>query len=140
MSLNRTNTSPQERTRSVTVLSAGATLTNIAAALTDYSAALRVGADLRPFSKVRITGNVTTQAANGGEVRLQYSLDNSTFAYFDTTGSGPAVSLIGTGVKFSEWETIPDAAKRGSIVLRLITISGDGAEDPVVGTITMELA
>jgi hypothetical protein len=143
MAVNHTNTSPQERgPRAIFSLSTAAlTVTNIPAALTDLSAAIRPVVDLRPFTKVRLSANVTTATAVGTpELRLQYSLDNSTFAYFDATESGPAVSTVGTGVKSSEWETIPEAARKANITLRAVTIGGDAAEDPILGTITVELA
>lgn len=138
MSLNRTNTSPTESKRTIFTLAPATTMTNIAEALTDLAATVRATIDVRPFSKVRITTKVTTQAANGGEIRLQYSLDDSTYAY--VANSGPAVSLVGTGVKVSDWQTIPDAAKRSAVTFRLITISGDGAEDPVFTPVMVELA
>lgn len=143
MTVNHTNSSPSSYgPRSVAVLSEGVTVTNIAAAKTDLGAGIRLQADLRPFTKVRLGAVVTTQAANGGELRLEYSVDGgSTWAYFDTTGSGPAVPFLATGSKVSEWETIPAGAKPGGwTVIRAVTISGDGAEDPVLGTVTIELA
>lgn len=122
-----------------TLLLATVTLTNIPAALTDVSAAVRHSFDLRGVKFVRLSGNVTTQAANGGEVRAQYSTDDgSTFAYFDTTNSAPAVSLIGTGVKSSSWAAVPAAAQKERVVVRLISISGDAAEDPIIAQISAE--
>ena len=140
MGLNHTNTSPQERgPRTIFVATPGVTVTNIAAALTDLAASIRVPVDLRPFTKVRLSANVTTATSVGTpELRLQYSLDNSTFAYFST--AGPAVSTVGTGVKSSEWVAIPAAALKGNVVLRLVTIGGDGAEDPVIGSVVVELS
>lgn len=141
--VNHTNLAPNPLgpVADVSLIQAALTVTNIAAALTDASAACRQYQDLRPFNFVRLGGNVTTQAANGGQVRLQYSTDGgSTFAYFDTTNSGPAVSLIGTGVKTSGWVAVPAAAQRENAILRLITISGDGAEDPVVSALHAEFS
>jgi hypothetical protein len=129
--------------RSISILSAGATLTNNAAALTDYSAALRPEVNLTPFKFVRLHANVTTGSAVGAthSVRLQYSVDGgSTFAYFDATNSEPACSLTTAALVQSAWVAIPAAAQKDLVVLRLATINGDGAADPVVGSITVEFA
>ena len=123
----------------VSLVQAATTLTNIAAAVTDSFSTLRVTKDLRPFKFVRLSWNVTTQAANGGTAYLQYSTDNgSTFTAIDATSG--AVSLVGTGLKHSAWVALPAAAQVESAVLRLATVGGDGAEDPVVNSVYAEFA
>lgn len=141
MTLTRsTATPPANGKTSQVLLTTGVTITNVPAALTELAGATttRQRMDLTGVGYARLSANVATLAA-ATEIRVQYSIDGgSTFAYLDG-GTGPAVSLAATGTVVSKWVKVA-AAAQGDVLLRVVTIGGDGALDPVVGTVALQIA
>jgi hypothetical protein len=72
---------------------------------------------------VRVESGTTSTL---GDIRVQYSTDESTWNYLTANGSNyPTVSLGSTGTKNSGKEAIVSGAQ-ALVYLRLITTSGDG--------------
>lgn len=122
------------------------TFTNIAAAITEIpaGAGARNRADLSNTTQIRVVAGVTTASAAGAVLAVQYSLDNgSTWVFSDggssyTSGVSAAASLAATGTIGGTWRTVPTAMKT-DVVLRLVTVNGDGAADPVVGRMDVQV-
>jgi hypothetical protein len=117
------------------------TLTNIPAALTEFNGQThrRVKANLAGYSQARVTTRVDNAGAApaGSEVRVQYSTDESAWNYLDHT-AGPASNLDAAGTNTDGYVTL-NAGAKADVFLRAVTINGDGAGDPVVGYVALQL-
>lgn len=111
------------------------------AALTEYrgGSTARWKYDLSYASQARFVVRVSTAGAVGAELRVQYSLDETTWNYLDGA-SGPAVTGINntSPTKESVWVTIV-AAARTDVWLRVIGIGGDGTLSPAFGTVALQV-
>lgn len=127
--------------------------TNQAAAKTEFPGAatdpkfLRQIADLRPFRQARLSAYVGSVAgAAGAIIQVEYSLDGGTSWKFLngllTTSGGPKVALDGSTstAVVGAWAPLADLAKADGALLRLVSTTGDGAIDPVIGNITLQLS
>ncbi len=116
--------------------------TNIPAALTEWNGAnrTRTKLDLTSSREARVTAAVTTAANAAAEIRIQYATDGdaqATWAYLDG-GSGPLVNIGAVGGRASGWVALAATAK-ADVWIRVVSINGDGAADPIVGLITLQL-
>lgn len=113
------------------------TISNIASALTEVNTAYRTKYDLSKCGACRVTTYVKTVGSASAEVRVQYSLDESTWNYLDGL-TGPAINISATGTKASAWSSIASLAK-ADVFIRVVTINGDGAADPVIGNVVLQV-
>lgn len=120
------------------LFSFGATWTAQPAALTELLGVTtaRRKFDLRRYTQARVVAYVDTAGAAGAKLRAQYSTDESAWAYLDGA-TGPSVAVDATGVEVSAWVDL-EAAARADVFLRLVGIDGDGAADPVFGTLALQ--
>jgi parallel beta-helix repeat protein len=111
------------------------TWTDMPAALTELlgNTRQRTKVDLTNITEARLIVNLPTAGAATAEMRLQYSTDQSTWNYLDS-GTGPSVSLAANGLQVSSFVTLVAGAK-SDVFLRVVGINGDGAADPILGTI-----
>jgi hypothetical protein len=109
------------------------------AALTELAGSTnrRTKIDLTNALQARITARVTTVGSASAEIRAQYSLDESTWDYLDGS-SGPGVNISTLGTKASGYVTLANAAK-ADVFVRVVTINGDGAADPQIGSIYIQV-
>lgn len=123
----------------------GVTWTNMPAALTEWNGSTRTRTkiDLTHVNLVRLTAAVATPGVAGAEVRVQHSTDQVNWSYLD--GSSGATALDGPGIDIgvdncsaSTWRALTAGAK-ADVFVRLVGINGNGAADPVVGLITLQL-
>ena len=78
---------------------------------------------------------------------MQYSTNELTWLFFDATlsytaGTTPGAVVIGggsAGTRAGTWYNLPAAIKASDMFLRLVTVSGDGAADPVVGRVDLQV-
>ena len=121
--------------------------TNMPAALEELgnTATRRRIVSLRGFTQFRIVLTVGATASTAGVLGAQYSLDaganwagldNGTAATQSTVTA--AITPANTVVQ-SAWATINTAAAINDILLRLTVSGGDGAEDPELGTMVVEV-
>lgn len=112
------------------------TWTNMPAALTELFGATnhRTQIDFTDVTDVTFVVNVQTAGVAGSKLRVQYSLDESSWAYLDGV-SGPSVAIDATGVEVAT-VTI-EAAAQALVFLRVVGIDGDAAGDPVFGNILL---
>jgi hypothetical protein len=124
---------------SIAINTAALTITDIPAALTELAASTnrRAKVDLTNAIVARITARVTTAGSASAEIRAQYSLDESTWDYLDGS-SGPAVNIATLGTKASGFVALAAAAK-ADVFVRVVTINGDGAADPQIGSIYIQV-
>lgn len=122
----------------VALHAATSTMTNLPAALGEFFANRhRARLDLRYVTEVRLALNVSIVGNVGSEFRIQYSLDNgTTWAYIDGT-SGPAAPIQPIGVRSGAWVAVAAAAKVDDLLIRPVTIGGDGVADPQVGLMVL---
>jgi hypothetical protein len=115
------------------------TWTNQPAALTELfgTTASRVKADLTAAAQVRLLCNVVQAGAATAAIRVQYSIDQSSWNYLDGT-AGPSVSVSTTGLKVSPWVG-PAAAAKADVFIRAVGINGDGTADPSLGNILLQV-
>ncbi len=121
----------------ITMVGPETTITNVAAALAEINTAFRTKYDLSKCSQARLAVAVKTIGSAAAEVRIQYGLDESTWNYLDGL-TGPAVNISASGAKASAWGPIATLAK-ADVFLRAVTIGGDGAADPVIGNVTLQV-
>ncbi len=148
--VNHTELEPDGGRIPVTILTIPAgTDTNQALAVTEFPGAVttnRAVADLRGAKFARISANVgATAAVAGAYLQGQYSLDGgSTFLFLNgllTTSGGPKTLIDATSSTVTgPWVAIADAAKRASVVVRIVSTGGDGAVDPVLGQVQLQVA
>lgn len=147
--VNHTEVEPDPSRVPIVVLTVpSVTDTNQAAAVTEFPGAVTVNravADLRGAKFARISVNVqSVTAVSGAYLQAQYSLDGgSTFLFLNgllTTSGGPKALTDTAGTVSSPWVAIVDAAKRASVVLRIVSTGGDGAVDPVFGQVQLQVA
>lgn len=144
--VNHTNQIPSSAgPRMAVFLTAGATWTDMPAALTEFNGATsaRQRVDLRAFNFARLSANVgATAGAASALLQVQYSLDDgSTWAYLDgllTTSGGPQAPVGSTNSGTAKtnqgpWVALASAAKQDGVLIRLVGLTGDGVVDPVLG-------
>lgn len=147
--VNHTDLTPAGDRIPVTVLTiVGGTDTNQAAAKTEYPGATtvnRVAVDLRAVRFARLSANVGSVAAvSGAYIQAEYSLDaGSTWLFLNgllTTSGGPKVLTDTASVTVtSPWVAIAANAQK-EVLVRLVSTGGDGAADPVFGTVALQVS
>lgn len=116
----------------------GYNLLNIPAAETEFSYS-RMPIDLGGRLQARVSVTLQLGATASSEIKVQYSGDGGmTWSALDSTGDGPKVSIATAGLKISAFSDIVAAAK-ADVLLRLVTVGGDGAADPNFRRISLEL-
>lgn len=118
----------------------GHSITNIAAAQTDLSSRIRTRRNLTRITRARIVAFIVTAANAGSQLRCQWATTNSATAgdWLALDGvTGPTLSLSAAGLLDSGWITVVATAKIDAY-LRLVTIGGDGAADPVLGHVEVQ--
>lgn len=115
------------------MLRAARTYTNQGAGPTESNAADRHVIDLTGAVSCRIQAHVTTAGSGTGLLKLQYSSDGSSWADLTNT-----VALATTGLKQSTALALPGGAA-GLRVVRVVAVSGNGTEDPVVGAVALRV-
>lgn len=147
--VQHTNQQPSQRGPFLSVfLTAGATWTDMPAALTEFNGATsaRQRVDLRAFNFAKLSANVgATAGAAGSILQVQYSLDDgSTWAYLDgllTTSGGPQAPVATIAkTQTGPWVAIAAAAQRENVLIRLVGLTGDGTIDPVLGAAAVTFA
>lgn len=106
------------------IIVAAITHTNVPSALAEVAGNYRIQLDLSALTWIRCGTRVQLGVANGGTIKVQYSLDESSWADLCS-----GISLASTGTKVSPWQEIPLAA-RADVFLRVVTVGGDGVADP----------
>jgi len=84
-------------------------------------------------SDARFFVNVAIAGAGSSTLRVQYSLDQTTW----TDLPGTSVATNTTGLNVSTFTTVPAAAK-ADVFLRVVGQNGDGSADPSYGTMALE--
>lgn len=115
--------------------SASSTVTAVPAAKTEWqgSTRWRTRVNLRDYGTVELVTVVTTAGSVNAEQRFEYTADltgATGWAYLDGT-SGPKVTLASTGVKQNQVIITP--AAKGTVLIRPVSINGDGATNASVG-------
>jgi hypothetical protein len=127
---------PLTRTPYIVSLNTGnVTWTNMPAALTELFGNVhrRNKIDLTDADRIRLVVRVSTVGATNAVLFAQYSTDESAWNTLTTN----QVAINGSAAtKASAWEDIPGAAKT-DIFVRIVGQNGDGAADPVLGTICL---
>lgn len=147
MTVNHTDRTPNPRGPGLLVginIANTTTFTSLTAALHDIPGVNAYQrANLQPYRFVRVVGTVTVDddSAAGPEVRAQYSINNgTTWAYFNATaGSGKSV-FTGQTNEPGQWNAIPAAAQRDSVLLRVVGFGGDAGASPVVKQLGVEFS
>jgi len=94
----------------------------------------RVKKDFTDVDQIRLGCRVSTAGSTGALIQAQYSTDDTNWNTLTTNTLSVATP---TGTKVTAWEAIPVNA-RGDVFVRIIGSGGDGAADPVLGTIYLE--
>lgn len=116
---------------------AGYNLLNIPTAETEFPYS-RMSIDLTGRTQARLSATLQLGGTSSSELKVQYSADGgSTWSALDGTDA-PKLSIGTAGFKLSAWANIAAAAK-ADVLLRLVTVGGDGAADPNFRRISLEL-
>jgi hypothetical protein len=86
--------------------------------------------------EARLIVNVETAGAATAKLRVQYSIDQSSWSYLDGS-AGPSVDINTTGLKVSSWVSIAAGAK-GDRFLRLVGLDGNDTADPAFGLVLVQ--
>lgn len=110
------------------------------AALTELfgQTAGRLKMNLTGYTEARVVVKTATAGATNAALAVQYSTDQTNWNYLDGS-TGPSVG-IGTAnsVQVGAWVSIALAA-RGDVFLRCVGRDGDGAADPTLGSIFLQV-
>lgn len=126
------------------------TITNIPAAVTEVQIsgttdARRMIVDLTNARKFSFVVAVGVVGNAGSKIAPQFSINGGTNWFYLSSGvaSGSAptapdfLSLAALGIITGGFQTLVTTARVTSVLLRLVTLDGDGAADPVTGLIHM---
>lgn len=91
----------------------------------------RLFLDLTGFSQFRCTLRVQTAGYSGCDIRLQGSLNDSSFSNLDGS-NGPEIAIDSTGLKDSGWVTLNPVFRRENVSIRLVAKDGNGTVDPII--------
>ena len=114
-------------------------VTNLPAAVTEWLGGVRrLKADLTDYTQARMTATVgATPGSAGSKVAVQYSTDQSSWAYLDASAGPNAEVDSASTCETGAWVNL-DAGAKADVFLRLVTVGGDGVVDPTVGLITVQ--
>lgn len=99
--------------------------TNLGAGPVDLSASIRLVCDLSKVTQVRVATMQSVSGGGTGDLKLEYSTDDSTWADLTTL-----IDLsTAAAAKASTWQNIPVGAQADMIVVRVVGINGNGTED-----------
>lgn len=98
--------------------------------------------DASRYKSVRLVAKVSTLSASANSPRIYLKYATSDGGAFTVIGAGTiasneAISLETTGVKKTNWITLP-AGAIGDIIIAVVEIGGDGVADPVVGNLHVQ--
>lgn len=114
----------------------------VPSSLTEFAAATatRTRADLSRFKEARLGCNCTVVAATGADIRVQYSLDGTNWAYLDNN-AGPSVDGDAVAVALSSWVQIAplDNSAWKNVLLRVVGIGGNGSTAGSYANIWLEV-
>jgi hypothetical protein len=125
--------------RTVVLIGDTATVTNVAAATTEFNGGTtrRALTNWIAAQEVRFRASVATVGSAGTTMGPQYSVDGgSTWLAMDGTAAGdlgaiqPQVAIDSLGSVASSWITLPSTARAPSVLVRVVTDGGDAAADP----------
>lgn len=116
-------------------INANSVVTAVPAALTEWQSNTRwrTEVDLRDYQSAELVTWVMGAGSANAKMRYQYTSDltgAAGWAYLDGS-SGPSVSLAAAGSVRSQVKLTPTA--RGRVLIRPVTIDGDGATNASVG-------
>lgn len=99
----------------------------------------RQKAELTNATQYRLIATQSVGGASGAWINAQYSLNNSTFNWFDGTGVAGSIAVSGTytSPKIGSWINIPDAAKT-DVWMRIAGSRGNGVLDPAWRQLRMQ--
>jgi hypothetical protein len=116
------------------------TWTDMPAALTEFNGAndRRVKVDMTQFTEARLIVNVETVGFAGSSLYAEFATtDGGTYAALDNS-TGPNALLTTAGTIVSSVVSLTAGAKADNFV-RISGINGDGAADPVIGAIHLQV-
>jgi hypothetical protein len=99
--------------------------------------------DLSGAKQARVICRVSTPWSAATKVAIQWSTDEVTWFYLSGTANGSApiaaeyVSGAATATLASAWNTLPAAAK-ADVVIRGVTLDGDGTTAGAGGTLSLQ--
>ena len=111
------------------------TLTNQPSGLTEIDSGQRLFVDLSRCTKLMLMRRLDTPGFAGSYAAIQYSLDKgATWAGYLDGALGPWVLLDNTLEADDYGDTVsPVNAARQLVLLRVVTLNGNGSDDPVLG-------
>lgn len=107
--------------------------TDMPAAATELGTRWRVNARMDGVHGVRLLTNVTGAGAASATLGVQYSTDGGS-SWSSTVAT---VSVAATGPVAGSWASWPSGG-RGDVLMRVVGVDGDGAEDPQWAYLVME--
>ena len=134
--------SDHKHPRDVTTLTfstSNTAFTNVPAALQEWGndSSQRQQFDLTLYTQFRFKSNIRVVATAGTLLRVQYSTNGGgAWNYLDDT-SEPSLAMDVQTLAVSAWGNLATNAK-ADVLLRVVTIGGDGATAPIVGLTTVE--
>ncbi|NUN51423.1 MAG: hypothetical protein HUU06_01370 [Planctomycetaceae bacterium] len=116
------------------LITAPVTLTNIDPAAVEVEPS-RLKVDLTRVAEIRVVADVETGAAGGGRIYVEWS---PTGGGLWTELSGTSVSIVAAGRTAGSWTAL-DAAAAGDVWLRVTSEDGNGADDPVLNRVLLQV-
>jgi hypothetical protein len=95
----------------------------------------RTKADLTNSTQVRLVARVSTIGAADAIIYAEYSTDENSWS---ALGNTLAIGGGSAGTRAATWLDVPGGAK-GDVFIRVMGSGGDGAADPVLGNIVLQV-
>lgn len=109
--------------------------TNMPAAETEYQSTerYRFKYDLASYTSVRMMATVSAIGTASSILKIQYSTNGTTWVDL-----GVSISLAALGLPITAWTAIPAGAK-SDVFFRIVGSGGDGAADPTLASVRMQV-
>lgn len=96
----------------------------------------RVKIDLTYASQIRLMARVSTIGTTNSIIYAEYSTDES--AWSTLTANNLAIGGGSAGTRVTAWENVPSGAL-ADVFVRIMGSGGDGAADPILGSVHLQV-
>lgn len=112
------------------IQSGSQTQTNVAAAATELTGTYRMIADLTNKDEIRFGTSYAVNATANTRLYVQYSFTGTNWFNLSRNDSVIYVTGVPPRVKTTAWEALPLPTTASEVMLRVVTVGGDGVADP----------
>lgn len=112
------------------IQSGSQTQTNVAAAATELTGNYRMIADLTHKDEIRFGTSYNVNGSINTRLYVQYSIGGANWFNISRNDSVIYINGVAPQAKVTGWEQLPLGTQATDVMLRVVTVGGDGAADP----------